>query len=476
MAPGRIGKVLIRLRAGIVLALATLLAVVLYRPYLADWLPPARKGLPGTGASAFGERVLIVAPHPDDEALGGAGVILKARAAGSRVRVVVMTSGDGFKMAAAENSRVAAPTPADYRRLGEARHQESLAAMAHLGLSSGDILFLGYPDGGLSRLWETNWDENCPYTGLNGSRQSPYPFSYQQEAVYCGAGVVQNLAAILRDFNPTDVVYPDPNDQNHDHLATSAFVKYTLAEQNFKTKEWTYLVHRGDFPWPWKYDPNLSLHPPRALEGLDTRWHYLPLDDREKGLKLEAVKKYVTQVRVIAPFLMAFIRTNELFGSFTDPVLPGDEGSGAGNPPPILFLDPVEDTVGRELESGADLVGVGAAQAADHFTIGLATREAINPRIQYALQMRIFRPEGVQRLDLTVTGTRVKARKEAANSLDLPAGTRLEVRGKRLWLSMPAGVAAGATGILMSATAGSGDRIIDRAAWRLVRTLYKSGP
>ncbi|MDN5344950.1 MAG: hypothetical protein PWQ18_1063, partial [Clostridia bacterium] len=30
--------------------------------------------------------------------------------------------------------------------------------------------------------------------------------------------------------------------------------------------------------------------------------------------------------------------------------------------------------------------------------------------------------------------------------------------------------------ILLSATAGSGDRIIDRTAWRLVRTLYKSSP
>lgn len=491
MLPGRPGKGLI---IGIVLALTVVLAVVLYRPYLADWLPPARKSLPGAGTPVFGEQVLIIAPHPDDEALGGAGVILKARAAGSRVRVVVMTSGDGFKMAAAENSRVTAPTPADYRKLGEARYRESLAAMGDFGLDSGDVIFLGYPDGGLEHLWETNWDLGYPYTGLNGSWQSPYPFSYQQGAAYCGVNVIQNLAAILRDFNPTDVVYPDPNDQNHDHRATSAFVKYTLTEQNYRGKEWTYLVHRGDFPWPWKYDPALPLHPPQALQNLDTSWHYLPLDDREVRLKLEAIKKYVTQVRVIEPFLMAFIRTNELFGTFSDPVLPDDGGTGAiagadagagtgtgvdetgpgassrvVNPPPILFLDPAEDTVRRELEAGADLLGVGAAQAGGQFTIGLATRGAIDSRIQYILQMRLFRPEGVQRLDITVRGAQVGARKEAANSLDLPAGTGLEVRGKELWLRMPVEVLAGATDILMSTTTGSGDGFIDRTPWRLVR-------
>jgi len=38
--------------------------------------------------------VLVVAAHPDDEALGAAGVIAHARAAGRRVRVAVVTNGD----------------------------------------------------------------------------------------------------------------------------------------------------------------------------------------------------------------------------------------------------------------------------------------------------------------------------------------------------------------------------------------------
>jgi LmbE family N-acetylglucosaminyl deacetylase len=42
-----------------------------------------------------GGPVLVVAAHPDDEALGAAGVIVRARAAGRRVYAVVVTNGEG---------------------------------------------------------------------------------------------------------------------------------------------------------------------------------------------------------------------------------------------------------------------------------------------------------------------------------------------------------------------------------------------
>src|SRR5690242_12652478 len=45
--------------------------------------------------------VLVVAPHPDDEALGCAGVLLRALEQKQRVGVVLVTNGDGFPRAAA---------------------------------------------------------------------------------------------------------------------------------------------------------------------------------------------------------------------------------------------------------------------------------------------------------------------------------------------------------------------------------------
>src|SRR6516162_93745 len=41
-------------------------------------------------------RLLVVAPHPDDEIIGAAGLIRRVVKAGGTVRIVYTTSGDGF--------------------------------------------------------------------------------------------------------------------------------------------------------------------------------------------------------------------------------------------------------------------------------------------------------------------------------------------------------------------------------------------
>ena len=41
-----------------------------------------------------GQRVLILAPHPDDEAIACAGVIQQALKAGAKVKIVYLTNGD----------------------------------------------------------------------------------------------------------------------------------------------------------------------------------------------------------------------------------------------------------------------------------------------------------------------------------------------------------------------------------------------
>ncbi|MFQ3611471.1 MAG: PIG-L family deacetylase, partial [Fimbriimonadales bacterium] len=46
------------------------------------------------------QRLLIIAPHPDDEVLGCGGLIAEAVRQGSAVRVVAITAGDGFSGAA----------------------------------------------------------------------------------------------------------------------------------------------------------------------------------------------------------------------------------------------------------------------------------------------------------------------------------------------------------------------------------------
>lgn len=460
--------------------LLALVVGVLYRPYVVDWW---RQSVPNklqnaNGYFQIGERTLIVAPHPDDETLGGAGVIEKAIAAGKQVKVVIMTSGDGYERAVIENFHVMKPRAEDYRRLGETRHLESLAAMKHFGVKPENVMFLGYPDGGVNGMWESDWDYDKLHLGLNGAVRSPYSFAFEPGAPYCGANVVKNLTAIIRDFQPTDIVYPDPNDQHHDHWATSAFVKYVLTEQNYKTNEWTYLIHRGDYPVPWRYEPNNPLHPPYVLSGLDTHWIPLPMNEPEKQAKREAIQKYATQTKVMNPFLEAFVRTNELLGVYTDPVLPVEQGSmrveDSSKLSYTVFLDAFADTFKRELEGSADIMAVGAVLDTQGLHIGLETRDPIAENLIYNIRMRMFRPNQVKRLDLTVQHLRVAGVRQASNSLDMPAGTHLQVKGRQLWVSLPAFLLDGTTGIMLCADSFRNQERIDKTAWRLIRIAPKT--
>ncbi|MDI3482107.1 MAG: hypothetical protein PWQ97_1762 [Tepidanaerobacteraceae bacterium] len=188
------------------------------------------------------------------------------------------------------------------------RHDESVNVMKLLGVPEQNVIFLGYPDGGTNGMWQINWDYNNLHRGLNGIVKSPYPFSYEKSASYCGANVVNNLSEIFNTFNPTDIVYPDPNDEHHDHWATNAFVKYVLTLQHRRVKEWTYLVHRSDFPWPWIYDSKLQLNPPKSLENIGVKWNYLPMSEKNKTTKYVAIKQYKSQLKINQGFLEAFVR------------------------------------------------------------------------------------------------------------------------------------------------------------------------
>lgn len=81
---------------------------------------------------------LVVAPHPDDEAIGAWGVIATLRRQGARVRVVVAADG-------------AASHPGSRRwqrgRLVAERRRETRRAMRAIGVT--DVRFLDLPDGGL---------------------------------------------------------------------------------------------------------------------------------------------------------------------------------------------------------------------------------------------------------------------------------------------------------------------------------------
>ena len=85
--------------------------------------------------------VVVVAPHPDDEIIGAAALIVALRRQGWRVTVVIVSDG-------------AASHPGSTRwpaaRLTAARQRESRLALRRLGVAAGAVRFLGLPDSGVS--------------------------------------------------------------------------------------------------------------------------------------------------------------------------------------------------------------------------------------------------------------------------------------------------------------------------------------
>jgi LmbE family N-acetylglucosaminyl deacetylase len=267
-------------------------------------------------------RLLVVAPHCDDETLGCGGLIHDVIEAGGQVLVVVMTNGDGFTVAAEEQFHRIFLTNADYVNSGYTRQHETLQALHVLGMTKDQIVFLGYPDRGLKSLWMDYWNGSQSYQSrYTGSDHSPYSNSYQQNAPYVGQAVLGNLEQLMLTFQPNVILAPHPSDEHPDHAATWAFVAASFAKLSTNgilegVKLYTYLIHRGDFPIPHGYKKEAFLSPPKPLYQTQlSRWLTYAISSNTESLKEESIKEYVSQLRVpiMSSLLYSFIRKNEIF-------------------------------------------------------------------------------------------------------------------------------------------------------------------
>jgi LmbE family N-acetylglucosaminyl deacetylase/glycosyltransferase involved in cell wall biosynthesis len=127
---------------------------------------PEAEAIPFEPQDLRGERLLVLAPHPDDEVIGCGGLVALHLREGRKVHVVVATDG---------------------AQAGDAaqRAAESRAALASLGDAT--IEFLGFPDRALSNAHELD----------------------------------DRLAAILREWKPDLIAVPSPLEIHPDHVALS---------------------------------------------------------------------------------------------------------------------------------------------------------------------------------------------------------------------------------------------------------------
>ena len=195
--------------------------------------------------------LLVIAPHSDDEAIGCTGVILRAVAKNERVGIVVVTAGDGFPKAAAAAARkpVEQLTPRDFLDLAALRQRHTLAAMPELGVRPTDILFLGYPDGGMKKIYQATDEQpyRQPYTEKTetyGIAASDYHSRrHGRPAPYRKSAVVDDLAEIIRDGRPREIYVTHEVDTHPDHGAVFEFVRDAALAARFGGELLTFVVH-----------------------------------------------------------------------------------------------------------------------------------------------------------------------------------------------------------------------------------------
>lgn len=267
-----------------------------------------------------GERVLVVAPHPDDDVLGVGSSIVAFREQGVQVLVVFLTSGDANWAGKRLITMNPFPLPAEFRALGERRQKEAVVALGRLGVDSRSAVFLNYPDRGLSALLNDHWFAVDPFRSPFTGRASKYATTaYNPGSAYAGEELVRDLKEILWAFRPTIVYLPHPLDAHEDHRAGYHLVRMAVEEleavDEFRRPALRcYLVHSyaGLWPTPARSHSMLPLDPIDIFLELGD-WFAVASSARAMDAKHRALRAHTSQWWTCGLFLRRFLCTNELY-------------------------------------------------------------------------------------------------------------------------------------------------------------------
>lgn len=278
---------------------------------------------------AKGKKILILAPHEDDEALMCSGIIARALTNGADIKIVVISNGDKKG-----------------RKIGLTRIRETIKAMEYLGLSSSNIIFLGYGDtekdstSFMNRLYnaETAATIVPSYVGTQTYSVPEAPeYHYRKHGVnahYKRETFRQDLEEVIAECQPDYIFVTSLYDSHPDHYTLYKFTVESIVHLKRNNPEFSpimyeYLIHShdGDNYWPARNSKNSFLIPFDKPNTLDTHtllaWEKrvsfpLPLD--MQAIPLAKNKKYLTlsKYRSQKPsanknYLYSYVKSDEIF-------------------------------------------------------------------------------------------------------------------------------------------------------------------
>ena len=157
-------------------------------------------------------RIIIIAPHPDDEIIGLGGLLLKLKANHQSVYVVFLTNGEGSEASKNKND------------IKAARIKMSDDILCKIGIPKNHIFRMQLPDGHVPQLGATDFEE-----------------------------VTTQLKAIIKTIQPTQVFATHPLDYwPFDHVACAHLAKQALQDLQSQCALYYYWVWAWYHLKPWQ--------------------------------------------------------------------------------------------------------------------------------------------------------------------------------------------------------------------------------
>lgn len=268
------------------------------------------------------DRILILAPHPDDESIGCAGIIQQAAKKGADIHIVYLTNGDHNEFAFIVYEKRITFRSNEFVHMGQVRQKEALKAAQILGVDKDNVIFLGYPDFGTFTMFKDYWQTDKPHRSMmTRISKVPYKDSLSSGAPYVAESILEDLKTVLLKYRPSKVFVSHPLDVNGDHKAFYLFLEVALSDLENELPRpdiYPYLVHCSDWPMPRHFHPELSLAPPKEFLNLSIYWFKYVLSREQINKKYEAILAHRSQTQSSAFYLLAFARSNELFGGYPE--------------------------------------------------------------------------------------------------------------------------------------------------------------
>ena len=264
-----------------------------------------------------GDRVLIFAPHPDDETLGMGGLISYLSSKKVPKKIVFLTVGDGNPYVFFEKRKIKYSAE-EFIKTGLRRQKEALSALEKLGVRKKEVIFLGYPDTFLLKMFK---NPQTPVLSRARVNFIPYEFSLDFRQETKGENLLDTLKKLISSFQPTRVFLPHQKESNSDHRATFLFVKKALESSGFNPEVFQYLIH---FHWkfwrvyPGKSEEEKTIYPPKFIV-FEKKWYSFWLNCEEAEKKKKALLEYKSQIKIptLRPLFKSFLGArNEIFEKF----------------------------------------------------------------------------------------------------------------------------------------------------------------